>query len=68
MNVQHKFVIRKVMVKAMQYSQCHESINVEHQNNDGKNNVIVRNHTYVNPENYQSIKMSLDLCTFKEPQ
>ena len=71
MNLQlhHKIVIQKVMVKAMQYQEFHEIINLEHRNDDdGKSNEVFRIQTHVDPEIHESMNNSLDILRCEETQ
>ena len=59
MNLHQKMV--KVMVKALKYEILHESINLEHQQNDGKSNAISRNATDLGQGNHKSMNISAHL-------
>ena len=41
-SVDQKSLIGKVMVKAMRDQEFHENVNVEHYNDDGKSNEVLR--------------------------
>ena len=61
MDSHHKIDIKKVMVNTMSYQELHEIINLEHQTDNGKSNVRLRVHTYLDSENHQGINMSSDM-------